>query len=66
MSSNKSFWDSLGDTISFILFIKYGLPILIVLIIGLVAYQGIYGAKMDKEYANKPNEIGRASCRERV
>ena len=36
MSSNKSFWDSLGDTISFILFIKYGLPILIVLIIGLV------------------------------
>ena len=49
MSSNKSFWDSLGDTISFILFIKYGLPILIVLIIGLVAYQGIYGAKMDKE-----------------
>ncbi len=57
MSSNKSFWDSLGDTISFILFIKYGLPILIVLIIGLVAYQGIYGAKMDKEYANKPNVI---------
>lgn len=57
MSSNKSFWDSLGDTISFILFIKYGLPILIVLIIGLVAYQGIYGAKMDKEYAKKPNVI---------
>lgn len=57
MSSNKSFWDSLGDTISFILFIKYGLPILIVLIVGLVAYQGIYGAKMDKEYANKPNAI---------
>ena len=57
MSSNKSFWDSLGDTISFILFIKYGLPILIVLIVGLVAYQGIYGAKIDKEYANKPNVI---------
>lgn len=57
MSGKKSFWDSLGDNISFILFIKYGLPILIVLIVGLVAYQGIYGAKMDKEYANKPNVI---------
>lgn len=55
--SNKSFWDSLGDTISFILFMKYGLPLLIVIIIGFVAYQGIYGAKMDKEYANNPNVI---------
>lgn len=55
--SNKSFWDSLGDTISFMIFIKYGLPILIIFIIGLIAYQGIYGAKMDKEYANKPNVI---------
>lgn len=55
--SNKSFWDSLGDTISFILFMKYGLPLLIVIIIGLVAYQGIYGTKMDKEYANNPNVI---------
>lgn len=57
MSNNKSFWDSLGDVISFVLFIKYGLPILIVIILGFVAYQGIYGAKMDKEYKNMPNVI---------
>lgn len=48
--SYKNFWDSLGDTINFILFIKYGLPILIIIIIGLVAYQGIYGSSMDKKY----------------
>lgn len=55
--SHKSFWDSLGDTISFLLFIKYGLPILIVFIIGLVAYQGIYGSSMDKKYENMENVI---------
>lgn len=55
--SQKSFWDSLGDTISFILFIKYGLPILIIFIIGLVAYQGIYGSSMDKKYENMENVI---------
>ena len=37
--SHKSFWDSLGDTISFLIFIKYGLPILIVFIIGLVLWR---------------------------
>ena len=55
--SHKSFWDSLGDTISFIIFIKYGLPILIIFIIGLVAYQGIYGSSMDKKYENMENVI---------
>ena len=55
--SHKSFWDSLGDTISFLIFIKYGLPILIVFIIGLVAYQGIYGSSMDKKYENMENVI---------
>lgn len=55
--SHKSFWNSLGDTISFIIFIKYGLPILIVFIIGLVAYQGIYGTSMDKKYESMENVI---------
>ena len=55
--SHKSFWDSLGDTISFLIFIKYGLPILIVFIIGLVAYQGIYGSSMNKKYENMENVI---------
>ena len=55
--SHKSFWDSLGDTISFIIFIKYVLPILIIFIIGLVAYQGIYGSSMDKKYENMENVI---------
>ena len=55
--SNKSFWESLGDTISFILFIKYCLPVLIIIIIGMIAYQGIYGANMDKKYENMPNVI---------
>lgn len=55
--SHKSFWASLGDTISFIIFIKYGLPILIVLIIGLVAYQGIYGTSIDKKYESMENVI---------
>ena len=55
--SHESFWDSLGDTISFLIFIKYGLPILIVFIIGLVAYQGIYGSSMDKKYENMENVI---------
>ena len=55
--SHKSFWDSLGDTISFIIFIKYGLPILIIFIIGLVAYQGIYGSSMSKKYENMENVI---------
>lgn len=57
MSSNKSFWDSLGDTISFILFIKYGLPILIVLIVVLVACQGIYGSITEKKYDAMDNVI---------
>lgn len=46
-----------GDTISFFIFIKYGLPFLIIFIIGLVAYQGIYGLSMDKKYENMENVI---------
>lgn len=55
--SHKSFWDSLGDTISFIIFIKYILPILIVIIIGLICFQGIYGSITEKKYEGTDNII---------
>ena len=46
-----------GDTISFFVFVKYGLPLLVIFIIGLIAYQGIYSANMDKKYENMDNII---------
>lgn len=46
-----------GDTISFFVFVKYGLPLLVIFIIGLIAYQGIYSANMDKKYENMDNVI---------
>ena len=55
--SHKSFWDSLGDTISFIIFIKYILPILIAIIIGLICFQGIYGSITEKKYEGTYNII---------
>ena len=53
--SKKSFWDELGDTIGTILFIKYGIPI----IIGIIAIlftialinKGIVSTQVDKEHS---------------
>lgn len=55
--SQKSFWDSLGDTIGFVLFIKYGLPILVGIIIVLIIIQGVFGLGVSQKYADASDVI---------
>ena len=57
MRGDKSFGKSFGDAIGFIIFIKYGLPILIILIVVLILFQGIYGSVIEKKYDGMDNVI---------
>ena len=55
--SKKSFWNEIGDFIRILLFIKYVLPLLIIIIVGIFIYNNIYVSKIEKEYANNDKII---------
>lgn len=51
------FWDSLGKFFETIIFVKFTLPVIILIIVGMLVWQGFYGSSVNKKYEDDPNII---------
>lgn len=55
--SNKGFLNTVFDAFGTLLFIHYGIPLIIIILVIMLIYQGIYGFNKRKEYENMDNII---------
>lgn len=54
---SKNFFDTVVNAIGVFFTIAYGMPIIIIIIVIMVAYQGVYRLNIQKEYENADNII---------
>lgn len=54
---SKNFFDTVVNAIGVFFTIAYGIPIIIIILIIMIAYQGIHMSKIQKEYKNVDNII---------
>lgn len=55
--SNKGFLNTVFDAFGTLLFIHYGIPLIIIILVIMLIYQGIYGFNKRKEYESMDNII---------